>query len=77
MAKYTRYNYSQTVLLPVSLEEQLMQGTLEFAIQRLVEMRMDLSRFAERFHNDETGRSAYDPKILLKIALLVLKKIYR
>jgi transposase len=70
MARYKRYDYSQTVLLPVSLEEQLMPGTLEFAIHRLVETRMDLSRFAERFHNDETGRSAYDPKILLKIVLL-------
>jgi transposase len=58
------------VLLPVSLEEQLMPGTLEFAIHRLVETHMDLSGFAERLHNDETGRSAYDPKILLKIVLL-------
>jgi transposase len=47
-----------------------MPGTLEFAIHTLVETRMDMSRFAERFCNDETGRSAYDPKILLKIVLL-------
>jgi transposase len=70
MAKYKRYDYSQTVLLPVSLEEQLMPGTLEFAIHTLVETRMDLSRFAERFSNDETGRTAYDPKLLLKVVLL-------
>jgi transposase len=54
----------------VSLEEQLMAGTLEFALHTLVETRMDMSRFAERFCNDETGRSAYDPKLLLKIVLL-------
>ena len=41
MAKYKTYNYSQTVLLPVSLEDQLMPGTLEFAIHTLVEKRMD------------------------------------
>jgi transposase/IS5 family transposase len=70
MAKYKRYDYRQTVLLPVSLEEQLMPGTLEFAIHTLVETRLDMSRFAERFCNDETGRTAYDPKILLKIVLL-------
>jgi transposase len=70
MAKYKRYDYSQTVLLPVSLEEQLMPGTLEFAIHTLVETRMDMSRFAERFCNDETGRKAYDPKLLLKVVLL-------
>jgi hypothetical protein len=32
MAKYKRYDYSQSVLIPVSLEEQLVPGTLEFAI---------------------------------------------
>ena len=35
MAKYKRYDYSQSVLLPVSLEEQLVPGTLEFAIHNL------------------------------------------
>ncbi len=70
MARYKRYDYNQTVLLPVSLEEQLMPGTLEFAIHTLVETRMDMSRFAERFSNDETGRTAYNPKILLKVVLL-------
>jgi transposase len=70
MAKYKSYNYSQTVLLPVSLENQLMSGTIEFAIHTLVEDKMDMSRFDERYKNDETGRSAYDPKVLLKIVLL-------
>lgn len=35
MAKYKSYDYSQQVLLPVSLEEQLMSGTLEFALHTL------------------------------------------
>jgi transposase len=70
MAKYKHYDYSQMVMLPVSLENQLMPGTLEFAIHTLVETRMDLSCFEARYDNDETGRSAYDPKILLKIVLL-------
>ena len=30
MAKYKPYNYSQTVMLPVSLKDQLADGTLEF-----------------------------------------------
>jgi len=42
MAKYKSYNYSQTVLLPVSLEDQLDAGTIEFAIHTLVEERMDV-----------------------------------
>ena len=70
MAKYKRYDYKQSLMIPVSLEEQLMPGTLEFAIHTLVEKRMDMSVFDLNYQNDETGRSAYDPKILLKIVLL-------
>jgi transposase len=69
MAKYKSYDYSQGVLIPVSLEEQLMPGTLEFAIHTLVETQVDTSIFEIRYNNDETGRLAYDPKILLKVVL--------
>jgi len=31
---------------------------------------MDLTVFEDRYRNDETGRLAYDPKILLKVVLL-------
>ena len=47
-----------------------MPGTLEFAVNRLVEKHMDLSIFDGKYKNDETGRPAYDPKILLKVVLL-------
>ena len=70
MAKYKRYDYKQSLMIPVSLEEQLVPGTLEFAIHTLVERRMDMSVFDDNYQNDETGRSAYDPKILLKVVLL-------
>jgi len=74
MAKYKDYDYSQSVLLPVNLEEQLIPGTLEFAIHTLVENRVDMSIFDDRYNNDETGRLAYDPKILLKIVLLAFSR---
>jgi len=70
MAEYKPYDYSQRVMIPVSLEEQLVPGTLEFAIQTLVEDRMDMEVLEDRYQNDETGRTAYDPKILLKVVLL-------
>jgi transposase len=70
MAKYKPYDYCQDVLIPVSLEKQLVPGTLEFAIHYLVETRMDSSIFDDRYSNDETGRCAYDPKVLLKVVLL-------
>src|SRR5512139_107664 len=69
MAKYKSYDYSQSVLIPVCLDEQLMPGTLEFAIHTLVHTRIDTSIFDHRYGNDETGRLAYDPKILLKVVL--------
>ena len=70
MAKFKAYDYRQRVFLPVSLEDQLMPGTLEFAIHTLVETRLDTSAFEQKYRNDETGRTAYDPKILVKMVLL-------
>jgi len=74
MAKYKRYDFSQSILIPVCFEEQLLAGTLEFAIHTLVETRMDMSVFDTNYHNDETGRSAYDPKILLKVVLFAYSR---
>ena len=70
MAKYKRYDDAQMVMIPVSLERQLMPGTLEFAIHELVQRRMDTSMFDRIYRNDATGCPAYDPKILLKVILL-------
>ena len=74
MAKYKNYDYSQSLLIPVSLQKQLMPGTLEFAIHTLVEGRMDMSVFDSKYQNDETGRRAYDPKVLLKVVLLAYSR---
>jgi transposase len=70
MARYKGYDYTQTVMIPVSFENQLLPGTLEFAIQALVERHIDTAIFGGRYKNDETGCPAYDPKILLKVILL-------
>jgi len=69
MARYKYYDYNQLMLVPVSLKEQLMPGTLEYAINHVVEERLDLSIFDERYRNDETARKAIAPKILIKIVL--------
>jgi transposase len=74
MAKFKDRDYSQDVLIAVSLEDQLKPGTLEFAIHTLVETRMDTSIFDDRYHNDETGRPAYDPKGLLKVILFAYSR---
>jgi len=69
MARYKHYDYNQLMMVPVSLEEQLMPGTLEYAINHVVEERLDLRFFDKRYRNDETGRKAIAPKILIKIIL--------
>ncbi len=47
---------------------------MEFAIHTLVEDRMDISVFEDRYNNDETGRWAYDPKVLLKVVLFAYSR---
>ena len=70
MARFKAYDYNQLMMVPVSLEQQLVPGTLEYAIHHLVQERLDTSEFDAEYCNDETGRTAYDPKVLLKIVLL-------
>ena len=45
MARYKGYDCRQMMMVPVSLEEQLMPGTLEYAIHHVVEHRLDLSAY--------------------------------
>ena len=69
MARYKHYDYNQLMMVSVSLEDQLIPGTLEYAIHHVIEERLDLSIFDGRYSNDETGRKAIDPKVLIKIVL--------
>jgi hypothetical protein len=51
MPRFKHYNYKQTTMVPVCLEDQIAEGTLEFAINYLLEREMDLSIFDEKFNN--------------------------
>lgn len=70
MARYKKNEFSQNLLIPISLQEQILPGSLEEAIQTLVDTRMDVNLFEGKYCNDEMGRRAYDPRILLKVVLL-------
>src|SRR5512140_2392091 len=74
MAKYKLSNEDQMVMLPILLQDQLVPGTLEHTINRLVDENIDLSVFEERYKNDVTGATAIHPKILLKVILLAYAK---
>jgi transposase len=69
MAKFKPCNYAQMVMLPISLENQLVPGSLGHTINELVEKHIELSVFDERYSNDDCGASAIHPKVLLKIIL--------
>ncbi|HEX9839292.1 MAG TPA: IS1182 family transposase [Anaerolineales bacterium] len=70
MAKFKPCNEDQLVMLPISLQDQLVPDTLEHTLSQLVENHLDLSVFNVRYNNDETGAAAIHPKILLKVILL-------
>ena len=74
MARYKHYDYGQTKLLPVSFEQQILPGTFEYTLNRVIEERIDLTVFEARYANDEVGAPAYDPAILLKIVLYAYAK---
>ena len=61
-------------MLPISLQDQLVPGTLEHTISQLVDKHINLSVFDARYNNDETGATAIHPKILLKVILLAYAK---
>jgi transposase len=66
MARFKYTDNSQGLFLQVNLEEQLLPGTFEWALNYLID-RMDLSLFEQNYHNDTMGAPAYSPKVLLKI----------
>jgi len=70
MARYKPYNYDQHMMVPIRLSDQLVPGTIEFAIHHLVDHKIDMSVLDERYVNDDNGRPAYDPKVLLKVVLV-------
>jgi transposase len=69
MAKYKPLNEKQLIMLPISLEDQIVPGTLEHTISELIDNHLDLSVFDARYKNDEVGAAAIHPKILLKVIL--------
>lgn len=69
MSNYKPYNLDQTKLIPVNFHRQIQPGSFEFTLHALIEDDIDLSVFDRHYKNTETGASAYDPAILLKIVL--------
>jgi transposase len=69
MPRFKPYDYRQGLLVPLTLEKQLVEGSLEYALHHLIEERIEEAWFEELYANDEVGRPAYSPKLLLKVIL--------
>lgn len=74
MAKFIPYDYNQHAMVVVNFQDQIQPGTFEYALHYLIEQKLDLSVFDPEYHNDDSGRPAYDPAILLKIILFAYSK---
>ena len=74
MAKYKHFDNKQMEFLVVNFKEQLVPGTFEYALNDIIENRIDLSCFENKLNNDYKGASAYHPKILLKAILFAYSK---
>lgn len=74
MAKFRTPDLRQRVMIPISLSDQIAPSTLEYAIHEMVENRLDLAPLNARFKNDEEGRPAIEPKVLLKVVLLAYSR---
>jgi hypothetical protein len=51
MARYKPYDYRQTKMLPVRFEEQILPGTFEYTLNRLIDESIDLTVFEARYRN--------------------------
>ncbi|EIF41858.1 transposase IS4 family protein [gamma proteobacterium BDW918] len=74
MPKFKPYDYNQDAMVVINFAEQIQPGTFEFTLHHLIENHIDLSAFYDKYNNDEGGRKAYDPAVLLKIILFAYSK---
>jgi len=74
MPNFKPYNYNQSTMIVVDFDEQLQLDKFAFTLHHLIENHINMGAFHEKYHNDEGGRAAYDPAILLKIILYAYYK---
>jgi hypothetical protein len=74
MPRFKHYNCDQDTMVVINYREQLQPGTFEHAVHYLIEHKLDLTVFHPKYRNNDTGRLAYDPAILLKIILFAYSK---
>ena len=76
MAKFINHDYSQMKLLAVSFDRQILPGTFEHTLHHLVENKLGLSLFDQRYENEDSGRPAFSPAMLLSPPRLFFLKLF-
>ena len=74
MPRFKDYNDDQNKMIPIAFDRQILPSTFEYSLIYLIEHELDFSIFNHRYRNDDEGRPAYDPAILLKIVLLAYSR---
>lgn len=74
MPRFKPADTSQGMLIPISFDRQILPGTFEYTLSYLIDQHVDLSVFEARYCNDDGGRPAYHPAVLLKIVLYAYSK---
>jgi len=71
MAKYkqTEASNGQGMFLSVNLKDQLVPGTLEYMLDKLIGSKIDVGMFDKNYKNDKTGAKAIPPRVLVKIII--------
>ena len=67
--KHTDAEAGQGMFLPVNLKEQLLPGSFEYMLDRLIGGKIDASAFDTNYKNDETGAAAIPPAALIKLII--------
>ena len=74
MARYIPYHYGQSSMVVINFSDQIQPGTFENTVHYWVDNKLDLACFESFYRNDDNGRLAYDPALLLKIILFAYSK---
>ncbi|MCL2592875.1 MAG: hypothetical protein FWD82_05870 [Defluviitaleaceae bacterium] len=72
MARYKETEKGRGLFLTINLSEQIIKGTYKYTLTHLIDKKLDLSIFDDKYNSDLTEAAAIEPRILLKIILYLL-----
>lgn len=74
MARYKPADYAQGQFIPISFEKQILPGSFEYALNYVVDNKLDFSVLDGTHTNDAAGAPAYNPRVMLKIVLFAYSR---